>query len=84
MYKTQYTLKKQFYKKNSSPDFVARNTDGKKQRHKQVIKTTAKNHGTNTLDFSSLFILLIFHLKGKRVSGTKKQEEKSKTVDESH
>lgn len=35
MYKTQYTLKKQFYKKNSSPDFVARNTDGKKQRNKQ-------------------------------------------------
>lgn len=30
MYKTQYTLKKQFTKKrqkNSSPDFVARNTD---------------------------------------------------------
>lgn len=83
MYKTQYTLKKQFTKKKwqfSSPDFVAHNTEEKRMKQTTAIEITAKNHlRLRTSDFSSLFILLIFHLKGKCVSGTKIKGKKRKT-----
>lgn len=58
MYKTQYTLKKQFTKKRkicSSPDFVARNTDEKKRtKQTTAIETTTKNHGTNTFEVTHI------------------------------